>query len=49
MTAKAGRAEETDVIIARQQHGKHVSAAVDTNAPIEDAVFSMRSFVVTVR
>jgi hypothetical protein len=49
MTAKAGIVEEAEMIIARQQYGKHVSAAVDTNATIEDAVFTMRPFVVTVR
>jgi hypothetical protein len=49
MTAKAGIVEKAEVIVARQQHGKHVSAAEETNATIKDTVFSMRPFVVTVR
>jgi hypothetical protein len=31
------------VAIARQQCGKHVSAATDTDATVEGAVFSVRS------
>jgi hypothetical protein len=52
MSAEAGIVEEAEVIIAIQRHGKHVPelpVAVDTNATIEDAVFSMRHFLATVR
>jgi hypothetical protein len=40
MMPKAGTAERVEAIIVRQQHGKHVSAATDTDATIEFAVLS---------
>jgi hypothetical protein len=39
----AGIVEPIYAVNARQRHGKHVSAATDIGATIEDAVFSMRS------
>jgi tRNA A37 threonylcarbamoyladenosine synthetase subunit TsaC/SUA5/YrdC len=35
--------ELVEAVIARRQHGKHVSAATDTNAAIAVTVFSARS------
>jgi hypothetical protein len=32
-----------EAVITRQQHGKHISMAADTDATVEDAVFSMQS------
>jgi hypothetical protein len=37
--------EKTDAVIARQWHSKHVSAATDTDATTEVAVFSMLSML----
>jgi hypothetical protein len=37
---KAGTAERVEAIIARQRHGKHVSAATDTDATTEFVVLS---------
>jgi hypothetical protein len=39
---KTGVVEQVQAVIARQRYGKHLSAATDTDARIEDAVFSMR-------
>jgi hypothetical protein len=35
--------EGIDAATARQRHGKHVSTTTDTDATIEDTVFSKRS------
>jgi hypothetical protein len=35
--------EQEETAVARQRHSKHVSAATNSDAPIVDAVFSMRS------
>jgi hypothetical protein len=40
---KADIVERVEVVMARQRHGEHVSAATYTVAKLEDAVFSMRS------
>jgi hypothetical protein len=40
---KAGILERIDAAIARHLRGKHVSASADTDATIEDEVFSVRS------
>jgi hypothetical protein len=37
--------ERVEAVIARQRHGKHVLAARDTDAKIEDAVFCTRPFL----
>jgi hypothetical protein len=39
---KAGIVKRVEAVIARQRHGKHVSAARDTDATIEDVVYSAR-------
>jgi hypothetical protein len=38
---KAGIVEQVESVIARQQHGKHISTATETDATTEDVVFSM--------
>jgi hypothetical protein len=40
MIPKPGTVERVEAIIARQRHGKHVSATTDTDATTEYAVFS---------
>jgi hypothetical protein len=35
--------EQAEAVTARHQHGKHISAATDSDATIEDTVFSMWS------
>jgi hypothetical protein len=35
--------EHVEVVIARQQHNKHISVATDIDAATEDPVFSMWS------
>jgi hypothetical protein len=37
--------ERVEVVIARQQHDKYVFATRDTDAKIEDAVFSTQPFL----
>lgn len=36
---KVGIAEQVRAVVARQRHGKHVSAAADTETATEDMVF----------
>jgi hypothetical protein len=45
MIPKAGTVERVEAIIARQQHGKHVSATTDTDPTTEYAVFSKSSLL----
>jgi hypothetical protein len=43
--AKAGIVEQVETIIAWQQHSEQVSVATDTDAAMEDVVFSMWLFM----
>jgi hypothetical protein len=45
MKTEVGIVEPVEMVVARQRHDKHVSAALDTDATVEVAVFSVRSFV----
>jgi hypothetical protein len=37
--------ERVEVIVAKKRHGKHVSAAADTDATVEHAIFSLGQFL----
>jgi hypothetical protein len=43
MTAESRNSLTNNTAITRRRRGKHFSAAIDTDATTEDAVFSMRS------
>jgi hypothetical protein len=47
MTVKVGVMEGEEAVIDGQVHDKHVSAAIDPDATVQDAVFSMRAFLAT--
>jgi hypothetical protein len=44
MKVKVGIVKPVEAVVAMQRHDKFVSAATDTDATVENAMFSMRPF-----